>query len=83
MTSIDTDGRPLFENSAMMIVTGFKTSEDQIENGLNTAFGGAPIELNLDFSANTNNLSMYAFIKSNYHLNITPTGGVTMTEGSQ
>ena len=43
---------------------------------------GSPIELNLDFSAQNTDLSMFAYVRSNYHLNIGSTGSVTMTEGS-
>jgi hypothetical protein len=83
LTSIDIDGNPVYENKGFFIAQGFKTSNDPIENGLNTAAGGAPIELKLDFSAQTTNLSMFAFVRSNYHLNIGSTGAVRMTEGSQ
>jgi hypothetical protein len=38
--------------------------------------------LNLDFSAQNTDLSMFAYVRSNYHLNIGSTGSVTMTEGS-
>ena len=83
LTSIDIDGNPVYENNGFFIAQGFKTSNDPIENGLNTAAGGAPIELKLDFSAQNTNLSMFAFVRSNYHLNIGSTGAVRMTEGSQ
>jgi len=83
LTSIDIDGAPVYENNGFFIAQGFKTSNDPIENGLNTAAGGAPIELKLDFSAQNTNLSMFAFVRSNYHLNIGSTGAVRMTEGSQ
>ena len=83
LTSIDIDGAPVYENNGFFIALGLKTSNDPIENGLNTAAGGAPIELKLDFSAQNTNLSMFAFVRSNYHLNIGSTGAVRMTEGSQ
>lgn len=83
MCAIDVDGRPRFENNDFFIAQGFKTSDDPIENALNTASAGAPIELKLDFSANNTDLSMFAFVRSNYHLNIGSTGSVRMTEGSQ
>ena len=83
LTSIDIDGAPVYENNGFFIAQGLKTSNDPIENGLNTAAGGAPIELKLDFSAQNTNLSMFAFVRSNYHLNIGATGAVRMTEGSQ
>ena len=83
LTSIDIDGAPVFENNGFFIAQGFKTSDDPIENGLNTSVGGAPIELKLDLSANDTNISMFAFVRSNYHLNIGSNGAVRMTEGSQ
>jgi len=76
-------GKPLFETTGFHILQGFKTSSDPLENGLNTAVGGSPIELKLDFSAQNTNLSMFAFVVSNYHLNIGSNGAVRMTEGSQ
>ena len=81
LCAIDIDGAPVYENNGFFIAQGFKTSDDPLLNGLDTASGGAPVELKLDFSANNANLSMYAFVKSNYSLNIGSTGAVTMTEG--
>ena len=81
LCAIDIDGAPVYENKGFFIAQGFKTSDDPLLNGLDTASGGAPIELKLDFSANNANLSMFAFVKSNYSLNIGSTGAVTMTEG--
>ena len=71
----------MYENNGFFIAQGLKTSDDPLLNGLDTASGGAPIELKLDFSANNANLSMFAFVRSNYSLNIGSTGHVTMTEG--
>jgi hypothetical protein len=82
LCAIDIDGAPVFENKGFFIAQGFKTSDDPIENALDTASGGSPIELNLDFSAQNTDLSMFAYVRSNYHLNIGSTGSVTMTEGS-
>jgi hypothetical protein len=82
LCAIDIDGAPVFENKGFFIAQGFKTSDDPILNGLSTASGGAPIELKLDFSAQNTDLSMFAFVRSNYSLNIGSTGSVTMTEGS-
>ena len=82
LTSIDFDGNPVFENHGFFIAQGFKTSDDNMENGLNTAVGGAPIELKLDLSANNTDISMFAFVRSNYSLNIGTNGSVRMTEGS-
>jgi hypothetical protein len=82
LCAIDIDGSPVFENKGFFIAQGFKTSDDPIENSLDTASGGSPIELNLDFSAQNTDLSMFAYVRSNYHLNIGSTGSVTMTEGS-
>ena len=81
LCAIDIDGAPVYENKGFFIAQGFKTSDDPLLNGLDTASGGAPIELKLDFSANNAKLSMFAFVKSNYSLNIGSTGAVTMTEG--
>jgi hypothetical protein len=83
LTSIDIDGNPVFENHGFFIAQGFKTSDDNIENGLNTAVGGAPIELKLDLSQNNTDISMFAFVRSNYSVNIGTNGSVRMTEGSQ
>lgn len=74
-------GSPVYENNGFFIAQGFKTSDDPILCGLDTASGGSPIELKLDFSTQGTNLSMFAFVKSNYSLNIGSTGAVTMTEG--
>ena len=82
LCAIDQDGSPVFENKGFFIAQGFKTSDDPIENALDTASGGSPIELQLDFSAQNTDLSLFAFVRSNYHLNIGSTGSVTMTEGS-
>ena len=82
LTSLDIDGAPVFENNGFFIAQGFKTSDDNMENGLNTAVGGAPIELKLDLSANNTDISMFAFVRSNYSLNIGTNGSVRMTEGS-
>ena len=82
LTSLDIDGAPVFENNGFFIAQGFKTSDDNIQNGLNTAVGGAPIELKLDLSANNTDISMFAFVRSNYSLNIGTNGSVRMTEGS-
>lgn len=84
LTSIDIDGAPVFENNGFFIAQGFKTSNDGgLENALDTASGGSPIEVMLDFSSQNTPLSMFAFVRSNYHLNIGSTGSVRMTEGSQ
>ena len=83
LCAIDIDGAPVFENNGFFIAQGFKTSSDPgLLNGLSTATSGAPIELNLDFSSQNTDLSMFAFVRSNYSLNIGSTGSVTMTEGS-
>ena len=82
LTSIDIDGAPVYENNGFFIAQGFKSSNDGIENALDTASGGSPIEVMLDFSAQNTPLSMFAYVRSNYHLNIGSTGAVRMTEGS-
>ena len=82
LTSIDLDGNPVFENRGFFIQQGFKSSNDPIENGISTAVGQGPIELKLDFSAQNTALSMFAFVTSRHHLNITATGAVSMTDGT-
>ena len=82
LTSIDIDGNPVFENRGFFIQQGFKSSNDPIENGISTAVGQGPIELKLDFSAQNTALSMFAFVTSRHHLNITATGSVSMTDGT-
>jgi len=82
LTSIDIDGAPVYENNGFFIAQGFKTSSDPIENSLDTASGGSPIEVMLDFSAQNTPLSMFAYVRSNYHLNIGSNGAVRMTEGA-
>ena len=82
LTSIDIDGNPVFENKGFFIQQGFKSSNDPIENGISTAVGQGPIELKLDFSAQNTALSMFAFVTSRHHLNITATGSVSMTDGT-
>ena len=81
LTSLDKSGDPVFENTGFVIAQGFKTSADDIENGLNTASSGAPIELKLKFSANTANLAMFAFVKSSFSLNIKTGGNVSLVDG--
>ena len=81
ITSLDADGEAVFEKTGFVIAQGFKTSDDDIENGLNTASSGAPVELKLKFSANTNNLALFAFVKSTYSLNIKTGGNVSLVDG--
>jgi len=81
LTSIDVDGNPRFENNDFFIQVGLKSSDDPIENGLNT--NGSPIEFKLDLSSNNTDLSLFAFVLANYHLNVGSNGSVRMTEGSQ
>ena len=81
LTSLDKDGEAVFEKTGFLIAQGFKTSADDIENGLNTASSGAPVELKLKFSANTTNLALFAFVKSSYSLNIKTGGNVSLVDG--
>ena len=81
LTSLDNDGEAVFEKQGFLIAQGFKTSADDIENGLNTAASGAPVELKLKFSANAANLALFAFVKSSYSLNIKTGGNVSLVDG--
>jgi len=81
MTTIDTDAHPIYDTNSFAIVQGFKTSADNIENGLNAAASGAPLELKLRFSENTNNLALFCFVNSSYSLNVKAGGNVTMVDG--
>lgn len=81
LTATERDGEPVFEKNGFLIAQGFKTSADDIENGLNTASSGAPIELKLKFSANTLNLALFAFVESTYSLNIKTGGNVSLVDG--
>jgi len=81
LTSLDKDGEAVFEKTGFLIAQGFKTSADDIENGLNTASSGAPLELKLKFASNILNLALFAFVKSTYSLNIKTGGNVTLVDG--
>lgn len=81
LTATERDGEPVFEKNGFLIAQGFKTSADDIENGLNTASSGAPIELKLKFSANSINLALFAFVESTYSLNIKTGGNVSLVDG--
>ena len=81
LTSMDVDFKPTFENTAFIIAQGFKTSEDSIENGLATNVSGAPIELTVDFSAQTQNIALFAFVKASHTLNVSQNGSVSLTSG--
>lgn len=81
IVAADTNSLPVFERTGFVIAQGFKTSEDAIENGLATNVSGAPIELLLDFSAQTQNLALFAFVKSSHSLSINQNGSVSLTSG--
>ena len=81
LCSMDVDFKPVFENTGFVIAQGFKTSEDEIMNGLQTNVSGAPIELLLDFSAQSQNVALFAFVKASHTLNITQNGSVSLTSG--
>jgi hypothetical protein len=81
LTSLEVDGEPVFEKRGFLIAQGFKTSADDIENGLNTAASGAPIELKLKFASNSVSLALFAFVKSSYSLNIKTGGNVSLVDG--
>lgn len=81
LTSMDVNYKPVFENTGFVIAQGFKTSEDAIENGLATNVSGAPIELMLDFSAQTQNVALFAFVKASHSLQVTQSGAVSLVSG--
>jgi hypothetical protein len=81
LTSMNRTGEAVFEANGFLIGQGFKTSEDAIENGLNTASSGAPVELKLKFASNSENLALFAFVQSSYSLNIKTGGNVSMVDG--
>jgi hypothetical protein len=81
MTSMDLLGEAVFETSGFLIAQGFKTSDDNIENGLNTAASGAPVELRLKLSANPAALALFAFVQSSYSLNVKTGGNVSVVDG--
>lgn len=81
LTAWENDGTPSFENKGFLIAQGFKTSADDIENGLNTASSGAPVELKLKFASNSVNLALFAFVQSSYSLNIKTGGNVSLVDG--
>jgi len=45
---------PRFETSAFILAHNFKTTADNIDNGLNASSSGAPVQLSVEFAANPN-----------------------------
>jgi hypothetical protein len=68
---------PRFETRDFILAHSFKTSQDAMENGLNSSSTGAPIEINLEFGANPNATSskeIITFIQQTNTLYIKPNG---------
>ncbi len=80
-------GAPEYEKTGFQIRQGFKSSEDDILNGLNAASSGAPIQLFLKFkTASTGNtpganLALDAFVAASYTLNVFKNGQVSLVDG--
>lgn len=83
LTSLSDDGIPLYEEKAFLIAQGFKTSPDDILNGLNASSTGAPIQLFITWASTASvNIALDAFVESSYNLNIKQGGQVTLVDGS-
>jgi len=66
---------PRFETDTFVLASNFKTTSDaNIRNGLNSSATGAPIELNLTFSAGVTNLTIDTFVMSTQTLYIKMNG---------
>lgn len=81
LLSNDTTNLPIFETSSFLITQNFKVSSDSTLDGLNTSASASPLELSLDFSAQTDNVALTAFVKSSYSLQINQNGAVSLVQG--
>ena len=76
------EGTPYYEYGAFVLQQGFKTSQDDIINGLNAAASGAPIQLFLTFNGNAGaDFALDSFVESGYVLNVKRGGHVSMVDG--
>jgi len=70
---------PRFETDTFVLASNFKTTSDaNIRNGLNSSATGAPIELNLSFSAGVTNLTVDTFVMSTQTLCIKMNGASSL-----
>jgi hypothetical protein len=68
---------------SFLLANSFKTSRDAINNSLNAASSGAPVELSIALAKPAPvALQVQSFAKSNYTLNITRDGQVSLLNGS-
>lgn len=83
----NTDGKTFahFESDCFMIAQNFKTTNDNLYNGLNSSSTGSPIELNLEFknslvSGTTGDLEIQSFIQSTNVLYIQQNGQASLVK---
>ncbi len=66
---------PRFEATDFIIAHSFRTSADNVKNGLNASSSGAPLELNLSFKGNMMNHEVLTFVQQQNTLYIQKDGG--------
>lgn len=65
---------PRYEACDFMLAQNFKTTNDQMLNGLNAASTGSPIELNVKFNSTVSNVEITSFVESTNVLYISKGG---------
>ena len=65
---------PRFEIRDFVIAQNFKTTNDALENGLNSSSTGSPLELNLEFQSSVTNVEVQTFVQSTNTLYIKQNG---------
>ena len=65
---------PRYEATDFMLAQNFKTTNDQILNGLNAASTGSPVELNVKFNSTVSNIEITSFVESTNVLYISKGG---------